>query len=81
MPGARPGRASAALFPFMRIAVDVMGGDHGSGIVIDGVKQALAAYPQISELYLVGQQKEIEGALQAAGCNDARLRVGRFLHP
>jgi glycerol-3-phosphate acyltransferase PlsX len=59
----------------MRIAVDVMGGDHGSGVVIDGVKQALAAYPQITELHLVGQPKEIDSALQSAGCNDARLRV------
>ena len=26
----------------MRIAVDVMGGDHGCGVVIEGVKRALA---------------------------------------
>jgi len=59
----------------MRIAVDVMGGDHGSAVVIDGARQALEAYPQISELHLVGQQKEIEAALQQAGCGDSRLRV------
>ena len=59
----------------MRIAVDVMGGDHGSGVVIDGVKKALAAYPQIIELHLVGQQKEIEAALRQADCNDPRLRI------
>lgn len=44
----------AALFPFMRIVVDVMGGDHGISVVINGVKQALQAYPHISELHLVG---------------------------
>jgi glycerol-3-phosphate acyltransferase PlsX len=59
----------------MRIAVDVMGGDHGSGVVIDGVRQALAAYQQITELHLVGQQKEIESALQQARCKDPRLRI------
>jgi glycerol-3-phosphate acyltransferase PlsX len=59
----------------MRIVVDVMGGDHGSGIVIDGVKLALRADPHISELHLVGQQAEIEAALQRVGCQDSRLRI------
>ncbi|HEU0010908.1 MAG TPA: phosphate acyltransferase PlsX [Verrucomicrobiae bacterium] len=59
----------------MRIAVDVMGGDHGSRVVIDGVKQALADCAQITELHLVGQQAEIEAALEQAGCGDARLRI------
>src|SRR5437868_5399222 len=59
----------------MRIAVDVMGGDHGCGGVIEGVRQALAAYPLISELHLVGQQTEIESELQRCGCADPRLRI------
>ena len=59
----------------MRIVVDVMGGDHGCDVVIDGVKQALQAYPNISELHLVGQQTEIEGALKRARCHDDRLRI------
>ena len=42
----------------MRIAVDVMGGDHGSGVVIDGVKLALESSAKISELFLVGKQEE-----------------------
>ena len=65
----------AALFPFMRIVVDVMGGDHGCGVVIDGVKLALQAYPHISELHLVGQQTAIEQALQRAECRDARVKI------
>ena len=65
----------AALFLFMRIVVDVMGGDHGSGVVIDGVKLALQADPHISELHLVGQQAEIEAALKRAQCQDSRLRI------
>jgi glycerol-3-phosphate acyltransferase PlsX len=59
----------------MRIVVDVMGGDHGIEVVIDGVKQALQSYPHISELHLVGQQAEIEAALRRVRCADSRLRL------
>jgi glycerol-3-phosphate acyltransferase PlsX len=59
----------------MRIVVDVMGGDHGCGVVIDGVKLALQANPKISELYLVGNQTEIEAALAKSGFQDPRLRI------
>ena len=40
----------------MRIAVDVMGGDHGCGVVIEGAKRALHANKEITALYLVGNQ-------------------------
>ena len=59
----------------MRIAVDVMGGDHGSGVVIDGVKLALKAFPGISEFHLVGLKTEIEAELARAQCRDSRLRI------
>jgi glycerol-3-phosphate acyltransferase PlsX len=59
----------------MRIVVDVMGGDHGCGVVVEGVKLALQAYPHISELHLVGQQGEIEAALKRARCQDPRIRI------
>jgi phosphate acyltransferase len=59
----------------MRIALDVMGGDHGSGVVVDGVKLALAAYPKITELYLVGDQGEIERCLARVRCRDRRVRI------
>jgi glycerol-3-phosphate acyltransferase PlsX len=59
----------------MRIVVDVMGGDHGIEVVIDGAKQALQAYPHISELHLVGQQAEIDAGLKRVHCADARLRI------
>ena len=52
-----------------------MGGDHGSAVVIDGVQQALKAYSQISELFLVGQQREIEQAIRSVACNDSRVRI------
>src|SRR5258708_28596378 len=47
----------------MRIVVDVMGGDHGSEVVINGVKLALQANSKITEVFLVGNQAEIETAL------------------
>jgi glycerol-3-phosphate acyltransferase PlsX len=59
----------------MRIAVDVMGGDHGCGVVIDGVKQALLALPKITELHLVGDQSEIKSALSQSRCADSRVHV------
>ncbi len=59
----------------MRIAVDVMGGDHGCGVVIEGVRRALAENKQITALYLVGDQTRIHAALPARGFRDHRVRV------
>jgi glycerol-3-phosphate acyltransferase PlsX len=59
----------------MRIAVDVMGGDHGCGVIVAGAKLALEANPRISQLYLVGRDTEIKSAMQACGCNDSRIRT------
>jgi phosphate acyltransferase len=59
----------------MRIAVDVMGGDHGCGVVVNGVKLALEADQRISSIFLVGQEDKIRPALQTAGLNDRRIEV------
>ena len=59
----------------MRIAVDVMGGDHGCGIIIDGVKQALQASFGVSEAYLVGDQTAIQSHLQQTHFHDERVRI------
>ncbi len=61
----------------MRIAVDVMGGDHGSSVVVAGVKQALHApgNERIEELFLVGQQAEIKHTLTAIHCSDPRATI------
>jgi glycerol-3-phosphate acyltransferase PlsX len=59
----------------MRIAVDVMGGDHGCGVVIEGAKRALEANPSISTLYLVGDKAQIHAALPQGGFRDHRMRV------
>ena len=59
----------------MRIAVDVMGGDHGCVVVIDGIKQALANEAAIQEVHLVGNEPEINAALGELDFRDPRLTV------
>jgi glycerol-3-phosphate acyltransferase PlsX len=59
----------------MRIAVDVMGGDHGCGVVIEGARRALEGNKKITALYLVGNQDKIHAALPARGFRDHRVRV------
>jgi glycerol-3-phosphate acyltransferase PlsX len=59
----------------MRIAVDVMGGDHGCGVVIEGAIRALQADKRITTLFLVGQKAEIHAALPRGGFRDHRVRV------
>jgi glycerol-3-phosphate acyltransferase PlsX len=59
----------------MRIAVDVMGGDHGCGVVIEGVRRALEGNKKITALYLVGDQAKIHAALPVRGFRDHRVRV------
>src|SRR5438876_12287649 len=59
----------------MRIAVDVMGGDHGCGVIIEGAKRALQESKEISALYLVGDQARIHASLPHRGFRDHRMRV------
>ncbi|MEK7686453.1 MAG: phosphate acyltransferase PlsX [Verrucomicrobiota bacterium] len=59
----------------MRIVVDVMGGDHGCGVVIEGVKLALHANSKITALYLVGNESEIHAGLSRCNCRDPRVQV------
>jgi glycerol-3-phosphate acyltransferase PlsX len=59
----------------MRLAVDVMGGDHGCGVVIEGVKKALQGDLKISALFLVGNQDEVHRAASHAQLRDQRIHV------
>ena len=59
----------------MRIAVDVMGGDHGCGVIIAGVKRALEELKEIDAIYLVGNKAEIHASLPPRGFRDHRVRV------
>jgi glycerol-3-phosphate acyltransferase PlsX len=58
----------------MRLALDVMGGDHGPGVVVRGALAALAASEAMTELFLVGQEEDIRrGAPDSL--SDSRVRV------
>src|SRR5258707_11024450 len=59
----------------MRIAVDVMGGDHGCGVVIEGALRALKDDQRIASLFLVGQKSEIHAALPSRGFRNHRVRA------
>ena len=52
-----------------------MGGDHGSAVVIDGVKQALAADLAIASVFLVGDEAEINHALRKIQFSDQRVQI------
>jgi glycerol-3-phosphate acyltransferase PlsX len=59
----------------MRLAVDVMGGDHGCGVVVEGVKRALATDLPIESIFLVGQDSEIQPALAQSALKDPRVHI------
>ena len=59
----------------MRIAGDVMGGDHGCAVVAQGVKLALEADDRITSILLVGKEDEIKSALSACGLTSDRVEI------
>lgn len=59
----------------MRVVVDVMGGDHGCGVVVKGAVEALTANSKIVRLFLVGDQQAIEAALAECRCSDTRVQI------
>lgn len=59
----------------MRIAVDVMGGDHGCEVAIGGVQQALDADRAITSLFLVGNEADIRSACEKIHLHDRRVEV------
>ncbi len=52
-----------------------MGGDHGCGVVIEGVKQALVVDESISSVLLVGREADITAACRQCHCADSRLEI------
>jgi phosphate acyltransferase len=59
----------------MRIALDAMGGDLGPSSLVAGAVMALREYPYIEQLYLVGDERQIESELQKHKCNDSRIDI------
>ena len=52
-----------------------MGGDHGCGVAIAGVKLALAEDQSIASVLLVGREAEITAALAAEKLSDSRIAI------
>lgn len=61
--------------PAMRIAVDVMGGDHGCASVLVGVRLALESVKSLETVYLVGRESDIAPAVRETGLRDSRVQV------
>src|SRR5438045_5669817 len=59
----------------MKIALDAMGGDLGPPNLVAGAVMALREYRHIEQLYLVGDQQQIEMELQKHQCSDARIEI------
>jgi len=59
----------------MRIAVDVMGGDHGCGVIVDGVIQALNQLAGLEAAILVGREPDILKALETRSIDSSRLKI------
>ena len=59
----------------MRLAVDVMGGDHGPEELLQGVKLGLAAEPGIERCFVVGRETDIRPLLSRVALTDPRVEV------
>ena len=59
----------------MRLAVDVMGGDHAPDAILKGCIEALSILAPDDHLVLVGNRPDIEEILTERGIRDGRLSI------
>ena len=59
----------------MRLAVDVMGGDHAPDAILKGCIEALPLLAPADQLVLVGNQRDIEEVLSERAVSDPRIVV------
>ncbi len=59
----------------MRIALDGMGGDKAPFCTVEGAAMALREYPEITKLYLTGDEKKLSEEIKKTGFSDSRLEV------
>ncbi len=59
----------------MKIALDAMGGDFAPQNMLSGAQLALAAYPAITTLYLVGDATRLKAAMDAMKFSDPRAVI------
>jgi len=59
----------------MKIALDAMGGDNAPLVNIEGAREALALYPQIDKILLVGDEEILEAACKKHKLTDPRAVI------
>ncbi|HTI71926.1 MAG TPA: phosphate acyltransferase PlsX [Candidatus Limnocylindria bacterium] len=59
----------------MRLAVDVMGGDHGPEELLQGVKVGLAADAALTKVFVVGPEAELRPLLERIQLTDPRVEI------
>lgn len=59
----------------IRIAIDVMGGDHAPGAILDGCIEALAHLSETDRLILIGPEELIRTKLSELTVDDARIEI------
>jgi phosphate acyltransferase len=59
----------------MRLAVDVMGGDHGPEELLQGIQLGLSAEPGISRLLAFGPEKDLRPIAIRIGLTDPRFEI------
>ena len=64
----------------MKIAIDAMGGDYAPQVVVEGGKMALDAYPQLSQLILVGDENQINPLVKEHNLPTDRIETVSYTH-
>lgn len=59
----------------MRIALDAMGGDKAPLVNIEGARDALALYPTIDKIYLVGDETILKAECENSKLTDPRVEI------
>ncbi|MCR9075483.1 MAG: phosphate--acyl-ACP acyltransferase, partial [bacterium] len=59
----------------IRIAIDVMGGDHAPGAILDGCIEALAHLSESDRLVLIGPENLIKSKLADLAVDDPRIEI------
>lgn len=59
----------------MKLALDAMGGDAAPGINVAGAKLALADFPEIKKIYLVGDESSLKKECDVMGLRGDRVEI------
>ena len=59
----------------MKLSLDAMGGDFAPMININGAKMALADFPEIKKIYLVGDERTLREGCDSAGLKGERIEI------